>query len=583
MQVLRRILAYLRPYRGRMLIGYVALLVAIGMQLVMPRLVEYVVDDGLVRPSRHVVLLGALAIVGAGLLQGIFTYTRSYIFQYMSEAVSFDMRNDLYRKMQFLSFSFFDRANTGQLMSRATEDVNSIRRFLMMALRSIVQSVGMLVIITVVLLRADFRLALISLSVMPLLIVTAVTFGRTIRPRFLKVQQQFGVMTTTLQENLSGARVVRAFAREDSESERFDNVLTGLYQRQMHAVRLSSFSFALMTFLSSLGLALTLWYGGREVVDGHLSIGQLSAFYLYLSMLADPIRMLGWVVNMTARAMASGERIFEILDTRQEIQSPPAALVPAEVRGLVEFRDVSFRYPGSGVPALEEICLTARPGERIALIGGTGAGKSSVTALIPRFYDVSQGAVLVDGVDVRDWSLEALRSHIGMVLQDSFLFSVSLGENIAYGRPGASAEDVVEAARAARIHDFIASLPQGYDTVIGERGVSLSGGQKQRVAIARALLMDPRILILDDATSSVDTQTEYEIQQALQAIMRNRTTFVIAHRLMTLKQADQILVLDGGRVVERGTHESLLINRGRYAHIYDLQLKEQEEFAATAD
>ncbi|HET7037642.1 MAG TPA: ABC transporter ATP-binding protein [Thermomicrobiaceae bacterium] len=583
MNILRRILGYLKPYVGHMVVGYLSLVLAIGMQLLTPRLVEYVIDDGLVSPNRHVVEVGALAIVGAGIVQGVFTYLRSYIFQFLAERVSFDVRNDLYRKMQGLSFGYFDRANTGQLMSRATEDVNSIRRFLMQSLRSIVQTLGILAVITFILVRTDLTLAVISLSVMPLLLATAIGFGHTIRPRFLKVQQQFGVMTTDLQENLAGARVVRAFAREGEESQKFDNTLARLYDVEMATVRQYAFFFPLMTLLSSLGIALTLWYGGEQVVRGNLTLGQLTAFYLYLSMLADPIRMLGWVVNSTARALASGERIFEVLDTRPEIQTPSQPAPVSSLTGEVEFQHVSFRYPSAIEQALSDISFSATPGERIALIGGTGSGKSSITALIPRFYDVSAGAVLIDGHDVRTLALDMLRANVGMVLQDTFLFSVTIGENIAYGRPSATRDEIIAAAKAARIHEFIATLPQGYDTVVGERGVSLSGGQKQRIAIARALVMNPRILVLDDATSSVDTQTEYEIQQALHELMRGRTTFVIAHRLLTLKGADQILVLDGGRIIERGTHESLLAAGGHYARIYELQLREQEEFAAAAD
>jgi ATP-binding cassette subfamily B protein len=553
------------------------------MQLLTPRLVEYVIDRGLTRPNYHAVTVGSLTIIIVGATLGIFTYARSYIFQYLAERVSYDVRNELYQHMQRLSFSFFDTAHTGQLMSRATEDVNSIRRFLMMSLRSIIQSLGMLIVITTILVLTDWKLALISMSVMPILIFTALYFGKTIRPKFLAVQQQFGVMTNVMQENLSGARVVRAFAREEDENRKFDRELWTLNETYMNTVRQYSFYFPLMTFLSSAGITLILWYGGRQVINGSLSLGRLTAFYLYLTMLSQPIRMLGWVVNSAARAIASGERIFGVLDTRPRIESPENAIVLPAITGEVEFRDVYFRYDETTEDALSDISFVARPGMRIALIGGTGSGKSTITALIPRFYDVRAGAVTVDGYDVRQLKLEALRAQIGIVLQDTFLFSMSIGENIAYGRPEATPEQIIAAAKAAMIHDHIASLPDGYDTVVGERGVSLSGGQKQRVAIARALVMDPKILILDDATSSVDTETEYEIQQALQSAMRGRTTLVIAHRLLSLKNADEILVLDNGRIVERGTHQSLLEREGAYARIYDLQLKDQEELAAVAD
>jgi ATP-binding cassette, subfamily B, multidrug efflux pump len=566
-----------------MVLGYAAMTVSIGMQLIIPRLVEYVIDSGLVEESRRVLTIGVLAIVAVGFTQGIFTYLRSYMFQFLAERVGYDIRNQLYRHMQFLPFAFFDRSHTGQLMSRGTEDINSIRRFIMFSLRMLVQTGGMLIIITIMLLSINVRLAILSLALMPILVVAAVNFGRTIRPLYLAVQQQFGVMTTRLQENLAGTRVVRSFAQEDREIEEFDGELTLLYDRHMDAVRKSAFYFPFMTMMSMLAVAIVLWYGGRLIVNGSLTVGQLSAFYLYLAMLQGPVRQLGFVVNSLARAMASADRIFEVLDTRPSIRNKPDAKVLETIEGHVVFENVSLRYPQTSEFALRNIDLEAQPNQRIALLGATGAGKSSITALIPRFYDVTEGRVLIDGHDVRDLELGSLRQHIGIVLQDTFLFSVTIGENIAYGRKDATEEEIIAAAKAARAHDFIMEMPENYHTVIGERGVSLSGGQKQRLAIARGLLMDPSILILDDATSNVDTETEFAIQSALAELMKGRTTFVIAHRLLTLKSADQILVLDEGQIVERGKHDELLQAGGIYSNIYELQLKEQEEVASVAD
>jgi ATP-binding cassette, subfamily B, multidrug efflux pump len=559
------------------------LLISVGMQLSIPRLVEYVIDGGLVEESTRVLTIGVIAIVAVGFTQGIFTYLRSYMFQFLAEQVGYDIRNHLYRHLQFSTFAFFDRSHTGQLMSRGTEDINSIRRFLMFSMRMLVQSFGMLLIITIILITINWQLALLSLALMPLLVVTAVHFGRTIRPLYLAVQQQFGVMTTRLQENLAGTRVVRSFAQEDREVSEFDSELSGLYDRHMDAVKKSAFYFPFMTMLSTLAIAAILWYGGRLVVQGNLTVGQLTAFYLYLAMLQMPVRVLGFVVNSAARAMASGDRIFEILDTKPSIRSKPDPIVVEPIEGRVEFENVWFKYPETSEFALKDVSLVAEPNQRIALLGSTGAGKSSVTSLIPRFYEVTDGRVLIDGYNVRDLELTSLRKQIGIVLQDTFLFSVTVRENIAYGRRDVSDEEVVAAAKAARAHDFILEMSEGYDTVIGERGVSLSGGQKQRIAIARGLLMDPSILILDDATSNVDTETEYAIQQALAELMKGRTTFVIAHRLLTLKSADQILVMDKGEIVERGQHEELLRRGGIYANIYELQLKEQEEVASVAD
>lgn len=583
MRVLFRILGYIRPYWKLAVLGYLALLISIGMQLSIPRLVEFVIDGGLVEENSRVLTLGVLGIVGVGLTQGLFTYLRSYLFQFMAERAAYDIRNQLYRHMQFLSFSFFDRSHTGQLMSRGTEDINSIRRFMMFSMRSIVQSFGMLLLITIILLTINWRLALLSLALMPILIFSALRFGRTIRPLYLAVQQQFGVMTTRLQENLAGTRVVRSFAQEDREIEEFDTELAHLYDRHMDAVKRSAFYFPFMTLLSTLSIAVILWYGGRLVVTGDLTIGQLTAFYLYLAMLQMPVRILGFVVNSAARAMASGDRIFEILDSKPLIRSKPDAVELDPVTGHVAFEGVWFKYPGSSEYALKDVSFVAEPNQRVALLGATGSGKSSITSLIPRFYDVDDGRVVIDGYDVRDLDLPALRQQVGIVLQDTFLFSVTIHENISYGRQNATREQVIAAAKAAKAHEFIMEMPEGYDTVIGERGVSLSGGQKQRIAIARGLLMDPAILILDDATSNVDTETEFIIQQALAELMKGRTTFVIAHRLLTLKSADQILVLDKGEIVERGRHDELLRQRGIYANIYELQLKEQEEVASVAD
>jgi ABC-type multidrug transport system fused ATPase/permease subunit len=583
LRIIFRIFSYIKPYWKWLIVGYTAMVISIGMQLTIPRLVEFVIDGGLVEESSRVLTIGVLAIVAVGFTQGIFTFLRSYMFQFLAERVGYDIRNKLYSHMQFLPFSYFDRAHTGQLMSRGTEDINAIRRFLMFSMRMLVQTGGMLIIITFILITINWQLALLSLALMPILIISAVNFGRTIRPLYLAVQQQFGVMTTRMQENLAGTRVVRSFAQEDREIEEFDSELQRLYDRHMDAIKRSAFYFPFMTMLSMIAVAIVLWYGGRLIVQGELTVGQLSAFYLYLAMLQGPVRQLGFVVNSVARAMASGERIFEILDARPSIRSKPDALELGPITGHVKFDNVSLRYPGNSEFALKEVDLEALPNQRVALIGSTGSGKSSITALIPRFYDVTSGRVLVDGHDVRDLQIDSLRKQIGIVLQDTFLFSVSIRDNISYGRQNASDEEVIAAAKAARAHNFIMEMSEGYDTVIGERGTSLSGGQKQRISIARGLLMDPAILILDDATSNVDTETEHAIQLALAELMKDRTTFVIAHRLQTLKSADQILVLDGGEIVERGQHEELLKLGGIYANIYELQLKEQEEVAAVAD
>jgi ATP-binding cassette subfamily B protein len=578
-----RILSYLKPYRWRLVIAFATLVLALAAQLSIPKLVQYVIDDGVSAGDRSVVLSGALIIVGAAAIQGMFTYVRTYLFQSTAEHVATDLRAGLYEHMLTLSFSYFDTAQSGQLMSRATEDVNSIRRFLQFSLRMAVYSMGMLVIISIILLREHVTLALISLSLIPVLAITAVRFGRNIRPMYSRVQQQFGEMSSVMQENLAGTRVVRTFAREDSEVEKFDDSLRLLFDRQMEAIRYWTRTFPVMGFLQGASLAAILWYGGRLVLRDEISVGTLVAFNLYLALLAMPVRNLGWIVSSVARASASGERIFEVIDTRPAVRESDRATTPGEIRGTVRFENVALTYLHAAQPALHEVNLHAGPDDIVALIGPTGSGKSSTVGLIARFYDVTSGRVTVDGRDVREWPLADLRRTVGVVMQETFLFSSSVRDNIAFGAPNATQEQIEHAARIARAHDFISDLPDGYDTVLGERGVSLSGGQRQRVAIARALCANPRILILDDATSSVDTETEHEIQQALRGAMVGRTTFVIAQRLTTLKDASEILVFDAGRIVERGTHFELLRLGGAYARIYELQLKDQEELATAAD
>jgi ATP-binding cassette, subfamily B, multidrug efflux pump len=577
LKIVWRILGYLKPYWRRLTVAYVALFTALGLQLFIPQILARVIDEGLVGGNTRYLVNAAAVIVGLTALQGVFTFLRAYLFQYLAERVGYDLRNELYDKFQALPFSFYDKSQTGQLMSRATDDINNIRGMLMMSLRALVLTFGMLVAVAVILIRIDWQLALVALVSMPLLIWWSLKFGVTVRPMFAAVQQQFGVMTSALQENIAGARVVRAFAQEQRENERFEAELQELFRRNLRATKLWSFFYPSVLFLSGLGLGAILWFGGYRVLSGALSVGTLVAFNRYLVLLAEPIRWVGFIVNRIARAIASGGRIFEILDTEPAIKDRPGAIDLRPMRGEVTFEGVSFAYAGAKRDALTDVSFTARPGETIALLGPTGSGKSTIINLLPRFYDVTGGRILVDGHDIRDLTLRSLRSQIGTVLQETFLFSVSVGENIAYGRKGASREEIVAAAKAARAHDFIMALPDGYDTKLGERGVNLSGGQKQRLAIARALLLDPRILVLDDATSSVDSETEYQIQQALGTLMRGRTSFVIAQRLSTVKEADQILVLRDGAIVERGTHIQLLQNGGFYAEIYDLQLRDQED------
>jgi ATP-binding cassette subfamily B protein len=574
--IILRIFSYLRPYWKQVILLYLSLFTALGIQMTIPYVLGRAIDDGIVARDRDFLLRAAVLIVLLTLVQGIFSYGRSYFSQSIAEKVGYDIRNEIYEHLQRMPFSFHDRSQTGQLMSRGTEDINNIRAMLVMTMRPLVLALGTFIVATIILVRIDWLLALVALSTMPFLIWYSIRYGVALRPLYLKVQQQFGSMTSALQENVSGNRVVRAFAQENAENERFEAELEELFERNMHAGKRWAFAYPATLLFSGLSLAAVVWLGGHQVLSGAMTIGTLVAFNRYLTLLSDPVRWLGMVVNRISRAVASGERIFETLDARPNIRDAADAIALDPMRGEVAFRNVSFRFRGADRNALDDVSFVAPAGTVTAIVGPTGAGKSSLVNLIPRFYDTTAGTVLIDGHDVREISLRSLRSQIGMVLQETFLFSITIGENIAYGRPDASREEIIAAAKAAQAHDFISRLPEGYDTEVGERGVTLSGGQKQRIAIARAILQNPRILILDDATSSVDTETEHEIQRALNVLMEGRTSFVIAQRILTVERADMILVLEDGRIVERGSHQELLRNRGFYRELYDLQHDQAE-------
>jgi ABC-type multidrug transport system fused ATPase/permease subunit len=517
----------------------------------------------------------ALAVVGVQALMGLLNYGRGITMEWVGQRTIYDLRNAIYRQLQYLSFSFYDQAQTGQLMSRATADVEQLRRFVSMGSMRLLSSIFTFIFVLFTLLNMNWRLTLLSLCTMPLLVWAVAQFNRKVRPRHRMIQQQMAVLTSVLQENVTGARVVRAFAQEDREIEKFRQQNWSYLNFNVETVRLWAFYFPLMSFITGLGTTLILWYGGRSVIEGTMTIGTLVAFNSLLMRLIQPVRMLGWLVNMYNQAGAAAQRVFEILDTQPDVRDLPGAVQLPPIAGHVRFENVSFSYDGRN-QVLTAVDIDAQPGQRIALLGATGSGKSTVINLIPRFYDVTAGRVTVDGIDIRDVTLESLRRQIGIVLQETFLFSASIKDNISYGRADATMDEIIAAAKAARIHDFIVSLPDGYDTLVGERGVGLSGGQKQRVTIARALLMDPRILILDDSLSSVDTETEYLIQQALEELMRDRTTFVIAQRLSTVKNADQIIVLQNGVIAEQGDHQQLLQQGGIYSEIYEMQFRQQE-------
>lgn len=576
MKTVLRIWKLVRPYWPQLIAAYISLLVGMALSLIVPRVLQQAIDVGVTGGDYRFMVNAGLLVLGIGLVKALFAFGQMYFSEWLSWRIAYDLKNRLYRHIESLSFSFHDNAQTGQLVTRCTGDVNAIQRFASTGLLEIVNISVMTVATVIILLLQNARLALIALAPLPLLYVLAIRFGRLARGKFREIMQSTGKLNSILQENLIGVQVVKGFARQPFEIAKFGRQNQDVFERRLNVTRYFSINFPAMSVIVFFSTALILWFGGQDVLSGVMSVGTLVAFNGYVAMLGDPARRFGFFVNMLSEALASAERIFELLDEPILIRSPADALKLDRLDGRVTFDHVSFRYPNSDRYVLREIDLEAEPGQVIALLGKTGSGKTTLVNLIPRFYDAVRGSVLVDGIDVRRVDLESLRRQIGIVLQESLLFSATIRENIAYGRQDASFEEVEAVARAARAHHFISEFPAGYDTEVGERGVTLSGGQRQRIAIARALLMDPRILILDDSTSSVDTETEYQIQQALKTLMEGRTTFVIAQRLQTVINADQIIVLDQGQIVQRGRHEELLAEGGLYREIYDLQLRDQE-------
>jgi ATP-binding cassette subfamily B protein len=571
MKVLLRALAYVRPYWLLTFGALLSLVLVSVANLVSPQVLRIVIDQGIRTKNSSALVWATLAFVGVAAVRGIFNFTQGYWSEKGAQHVAYDVRNDLFQKLQNLSFSYHDQAQTGQLMTRITNDVDQLRNFISNGLLQMVSVLVLFVGSLVALFSMNWRLSLIVLVTIPSMTAVIIRFIRVVRPMFRLVQAKLSALNAVLQENLVGVRVVQAFAREPYEAARYTNLNDELLEANIKTIRGQASSFPTIFMIANLGTLAVIWLGGYQVIGGSLSLGQLVAFNSYLALLTQPIMMLGMITGQLSRAMVSAERIFEILDTRNEIVDRPDAIELPPVTGRVTFADVSFRYAGGERPVLDHVSFSAEPGQTVAIMGQTGSGKSTIINLIPRFYDVTGGCVLVDGHDVRTVKVESLREQIGIVLQDTTLFSGTIRENIAYGRPNASEEEVEAAARAAQAHDFITSFPDGYATIVGERGVTLSGGQKQRIAIARALLRDPRILILDDSTSAVDAQTEYQIQQALNVLRHGRTAFVIAQRISTVRSADLILLLDRGRIAAQGTHDDLLRESALYGEIIDSQ------------
>ena len=587
MSVIWRIVKMAFRRKWHMLAAYISMFGAAAAYLFLPYYFGVAIDqvkvlaEGGAFPLQSLLLITGI-IIGLSVVRGALSYFQTYMGEAVSQFVSYDLRNRFYDHVQHLSFGFHDKNHTGHLMSRAITDVENIRMFVNMGIVRTPYFAILMVVVSVILIRMDWQLGLLGISFMPPVILVSGVIRLKLRRAWLKIQDMMAELNTVLQENLTGQRVVKAFASEDFENRKYNDKSMEVSEAFIAAekLRISNTSFTLFSF--QIALALILLFGGWRVINTDLTIGQLAAFVFYMQILAMPVRMSGMIVNSYARAASGGQRLFEILDMPSEVVEKPNAKEMPRVKGHVRFDNVSFGYEENR-PVLRNINLELEAGKVVALLGAPGSGKSTVANLLPRFYEVGSGRITIDGMDIRDATLRSLRHNIGMVQQDVFLFGAGLRENIAYGREDAPVEDVMRAAKVAQLHDFISSLEDGYDTDVGERGVTLSGGQRQRMSIARAVLLDPPILILDDSTSSVDANTEDQIRKAMEEVMRGRTTLIIAHRLSTVHRADEIVVLDKGEIVERGAHAELLALGGKYREIYELQLRPQEEVMRDID
>lgn len=574
---LTRALGFLRPYAALSVAALFSLLVVTASTLVAPQFVRVLIDKGITGGSWRWILLSTAGLLAMAVVRGLFTFLHGYLAEKAGQGVAFDLRNFIYEKLQNLSFSYHDRAQTGQLMTRVTSDVENVRTFTGQGFLVFISAALTLVGTAAVLFWMQWVLALVALATIPAIFLVLGLFVRRVLPLFSGIQVRLGALNTVLQENLAGVAVVKAFAREPYELERYESANQDLLGEGLKVVRALASTLPYVFVIANLGSLGVVWVGGDRVISGHMSLGDLVAFNAYLSFLLVPIFQLAFLSSTLSRAGASSRRVFEVLDAEVEVRDRPGAIELGSIQGRVTFEGVGFRYAGQEGSVLQDVSFDVEPGETVAVLGTTGSGKSTIINLIPRFYDPTEGAVRVDGIDIRDVALKNLRAHIGIVLQEAVLFGGTVRENIAFGRPDASPEEIEAAALAAQAHDFIVALPDGYDSVVGERGVTLSGGQRQRVSIARTLLVDPRILLLDDATSAVDVETEVRLQVALRELMKGRTSFVIAQRLSTVRLANRVILIDGGRVVGQGSHDELLRTVPLYGEIVDTELLQADD------
>ena len=577
MKVIRCLLRYVFPYQRLALGALMAMLLVTASNLLTPQIIRWLIDDGIMAEAWDGIIWATVVLVLLAVARGGFSFLNSFWAESVSQSVAYDLRNELYGKLESLSFSYHDKNRTGQLITRATSDVEGVRNFLAQGILQLISAIVTFVGSAVILLLTEWRLALVALTTIPLIIGLFVWLFGQLGPRFGKVQQELGNLNTVLQENIAGVRVVKIFTGEARELALYREQNERLYTQNLGVVRLFSLGFPTVFFLANVGSFLVIWYGGNLVIDDALSLGTLVAFNSYLAFLLMPIFQLGFISQQLSLASASGGRIFDVLNAESDVLERPNAIeLPEYVDGHIVFDRVCFHYPGVEEAAIKDVSFEVQPGATIAIVGTTGSGKSTLVNLIPRFYDVSQGAVYLDGHDVRDLTLDSLRSRIGIVLQDVNLISGTIRENITYGAPNATQRQIERVTRAVQAHKFILEQPNGYDTVIGERGVGLSGGQRQRIAMARALVTRPCLLIFDDSTSALDAETEGKILRVLAPLLRKLTAFIIAQRISTVRAADEIFVIDKGQIVARGTHQELLEHSPLYAEILASQLEADE-------
>lgn len=571
----KRLKSFYWPYKGRFLLSIGALILVTGITVVYPLVLKLTIDEVIGKGKYEWVPWIAGGFLLLMTLKAVAVFFHQYHGDLFGIQSVYELRNALYKKLEALPFRFYDNAKTGDLMSRLTADVEAFRFFLSFGCAQFINFLLLLTLGLGIMMVLNLKLALVTLLAMPFLAVTVYRFDQKVHPAFKNIRRSFAQLTTKVQENISGIQTVKAMAREDFEIGQFNRRNEQYKQTNVETGYIWGTYFPLMELIGNIAVVALLGYGGWLVLRGELLLGELVAFFSLIWYIIGPLMFLGFTINTYSQSKAAGERLLEILDEPEEIQSGSGAIVQERLKGDVQFRSVSHRYPGKEEWALRGVDLDAPAGKVIGLIGATGSGKTTITQLISRFYEATEGEVLIDGRRVQDFDLRCLRQNIGVVFQESFLFSSTIRDNIAYGNPEASMDEIREAARRAQAHDFIESFPRGYETMLGERGLGLSGGQKQRIAIARALVINPAILILDDSTSAVDMETEHKIQAAFREVMKGRTTFVIAHRISSVKDADEILVLDRGRVAERGTHAELLQQKGYYRRIYDIQFRDR--------